>query len=30
LIAEMLFYRRALSAGEQGVVDGYLKARYGL
>ena len=30
LIAEMLFYRRALSAGERGTVDGYLKRRYGL
>ena len=30
LIAEMLFYRRALSAGERAAVDAYLKARYGL
>ncbi|MHB9005831.1 MAG: hypothetical protein ACYDC1_02770 [Limisphaerales bacterium] len=30
LIAEMLFYSRALSVGERAVVDGYLKGRYGL
>ena len=30
LMAEMLFYSRALSVGERAVVDGYLKDRHGL